>query len=76
MGPAATEIYDAGVSKEMSKHVETQVQLHAETVHGLKVLWRVAGAGGPKGLPPYKVGVRFIPHMADGSLPHGFYHTF
>ena len=61
----------------MGKHVETQVQLHAETVLGLnEKLWRVPGVGGPKGIGPYKVGVRFVPHMADGNLPHGFFHTF
>ena len=59
----------------LSKHVETQLQLHVEQLPGIQQLWRVAGAGGPKGNPPYCVGVRFIPHEADGSLPNGFYHT-
>lgn len=50
---------------------------HVSALAGLelKPLWRVAGAGGPKGLPPYKVGIRFIPHLPDGTLPHGFVHT-
>ena len=60
----------------MSKHVEKQVQLAFEQKPGVKVLWRVAGAGGPKGRPAYKVGIRIIPHLPNGSLPHGFYHTF
>jgi hypothetical protein len=75
LGPPAAEIFDAGQSKEMSKHVEHQVQLHVEKMPGIQQLWRVAGAGGPKGLPPYCVGIRCIPHEEDGSLPHGFYHT-
>ena len=75
LGPPAATVFDAGHSKEMSKHVERELQLYVEQVHGIQQLWRVAGAGGPKGLPPYCVGVRFIPHEADGSLPHGFYHT-
>ena len=76
LGPPAATVFDAGLSKEMSKHVEHQLQLHVEQLPGIKPLWRVPGAGGPKGIPPYCVGVRFIPHEEDGSLPHDFYHTF
>jgi hypothetical protein len=75
LGPPGEQIYDAGHSKETSKHVELHVQRHAKQQRGLQQLWRVDGQGGPKGLPPYCVGVRFIPHDEDGSLPHGFYHT-
>ena len=76
LGPPGEEIFNTGFSKEMSKTVEKAVQLHAETLPNLKVLWRVAGAGAPKGLPPYKVGVRFVPHQANGDLPNGYFHTF
>ena len=76
LGPPGEEIFNAGFSKEMSKTVEKALQLHAQTLPNLKVLWRVPGAGAPKGLPPYKVGVRFVPHQANGDLPNGFFHTF
>ena len=62
----------------MSKHVEKQLQLHVEQLPGIQQLWRVAGAGGPKGLPPYTLLRRRSLHPArgaDGSLPNGFYHT-
>ena len=75
LGPPAAIMYDAGRSKELSKHVEKQLQLHAQQQPGLQPLWRVVGAGGPKGLPSYCVGVRFFPHLEDGSLPNGFFHT-
>ena len=60
LGPVAIEIYDAGWSKEMSKHVEKEVQLYFQENYNIKVLWRVPGAGGPKGYAPYKVGIRFM----------------
>mmetsp|Transcript_36612 Transcript_36612/g.114586 ORF Transcript_36612/g.114586 Transcript_36612/m.114586 type:complete len:122 (-) Transcript_36612:1-366(-) len=42
---------------------------------GLQQLWRVTGAGAPKGLPDFCVGARFFPHDEDGRLPEPFYHT-
>ena len=75
LGPPAETIYDAGRSKLMSKHVEKQLQLYAMKQQALQPLWRIAGQGEPKGLPPYHVGVRFFPHLEDGNLPHGFFHT-
>ena len=60
LGPPAETVFDVGTSKKLSKCVETQLQLHAQKQPGLQRLWRVVGAGMPKGAPPYCVGVRFF----------------
>jgi hypothetical protein len=75
LGPPAVQLANAGLSKEMSKYVETGVQSAVEQMPGLQQLWRVTGAGGPKGLPDYCVGARFIVHDENGRLPAPFYHT-
>ena len=74
IGPQAQEIFNAEGSKVMSKHVELQVQLYVAELPNAKVLWRIPGAGGPKGLRPYKVEVRLFPHNADGTVPNGYIH--
>ena len=72
------ELYNAGNSKVLSKHVETAVQQHVDAMGdgGVKKLWRRTGAGGPKGTGPYKVGVRFFPTDRDGKLIDPFVFTF
>jgi hypothetical protein len=73
LGPAATEIYNATHSKTMSMHVELHVQLYVMAQYpNLKWLWRVPGAGGPKGIPDYKIGVRFVLLLPGGELPQGY----
>jgi len=70
VGQVSLELYNAGNSKELSKHVETAVQRHVDALgdNRVKKLWRVTGAGYPKGTGPYKVGVRFFPRDVDGAL--------
>ena len=36
-----------------------------------EVAWKVAGQGGPKGSPPYKVGYRIFEMNHDGTFPRG-----
>ena len=73
IGPDAVDIYDATTSKTIANHVEWQVQLHVRDVlpDNVKLLQVRPGAGGCKGKPPYKVGVRFIVHNKYGNLPLG-----
>eukprot|EP00966_Prymnesium_polylepis_P294783 6807341-Prymnesium_polylepis.1 len=59
----------------MGSHIEFHVQLAVEAMPGLQQLWRVKGAGAPKGLPDYCVGARFFVHGEDGRLPEPFYLT-
>ena len=62
--------------KEVEKRVQLLVEEYGEE-HGLEPLWRVAGAGGPKGSPPYKVGARLFPRIEpDGNLPGNVVKTF
>ena len=73
IGPDAVDIYDATTSKIIANHVEWQVQLHVRDVlpDNGKLLQVKPGSGGCQGLPPYKVGARFIVHKQDGNLPLG-----
>ena len=54
------------------------LQKHVDSLQDDKVkkLWRRTGAGGPKGIGPYKVGVRFFPTDRDGKLIDPFVFTF
>jgi hypothetical protein len=63
----------ATTSKIIANHVEWQVQLHVRDVlpDNGKLLQVKPGSGGCQGLPPYKVGARFIVHKQDGNLPLG-----
>ena len=63
-------------AKQVEKRVQLLVEKHGEE-HGLEKLWRVAGAGGPKGSPPYKVGFRLFPRIEpSGNLPGNVVKTF
>jgi hypothetical protein len=73
IGPDAVDIYNAKTSKIIANYVEWQVQLHIGGVlPGNVMLMQVRpGSGGCQGLPPYKVGARFIVHDKHGNLPMG-----
>ena len=73
IGPDAVDIYNANTSKIIANYVEWQVQLHIGGVlPGNVMLMQVRpGSGGCQGLPPYKVGARFIVHDKHGNLPLG-----
>jgi hypothetical protein len=73
IGPDVVDIYDATTSKVIANHVEWKVQLHVRDVlpDNVKLLQVRPGTGGCQGLPPYKVGARFIVHDKHGNLPLG-----
>ena len=61
----------------LSKEVETAAQLHftplCDASQGMMPrLWKVNGAGGPKGIGPYHVCIRVMPL----PLPHGWRRSF
>jgi hypothetical protein len=73
IGPDAVDIYDATTSKIIANHVEWQVQLYVRDFlpDNVMLLQVKPGSGGCQGLPPYKVGLRFIMHDKYGNLPLG-----
>ena len=58
----------------MEKRVQLLIEERGKE-YGLEPLWRKAGAGGPKGSPPYKVGARLFSRNDDGTLS-GMVKTF
>ena len=74
LGPPAVTFYDAHDSKHACKEVEKKTQLLVEAGArdlNIEVAWKVAGQGGPKGSPPYKVGYRIFKMNHDGTFPQG-----
>ena len=74
LGPPAVTFYDAHDSKHACKEVEKKTQLLVEAGArdlNIEVAWKVAGQGGPKGSPPYKVGYRIFEMNHDGTFPRG-----
>ena len=71
VGTEAIELHCCGASTALSMWVESAVQRHVDELvthdHTLKKLWRVTGAGAPKGTGPYKVGVRFFATDGEGA---------
>ena len=64
-------------SKVLSKEVEKAAHLHfaplCDASQGMMPrLWKVNGAGGPKGIGPYHVCIRVVPL----PLPHGWRRSF
>ena len=76
-GPGGESVFDCGSSKALSKEVEKAAHLHfaplCDASQGMMPrLWKVNGAGGPKGIGPYHVCIRVMPL----PLPHGWRRSF
>ena len=74
LGPEAVTFYDAQYSKFACKAVEKKTQLLVEEGArdlNIEIAWKVAGQGGAKGAPPYKVGYRLFEMNLDGTFPRG-----
>ena len=72
IGDPGVELFNAGHDARASSEVERRTQLLVEEymlTHPLiEKAWTVAGAGYPKGLPPFKVGFRLFPINHDGTF--------
>ena len=75
-GPGGEAVYECGPSKVLSSVVEKAAQVHFTPICDasgpmMPRLWRVPGAGGPKGTGPYKVCIRIMPL----PLPFGWHRS-
>ena len=75
-GASGVEVSDCGHSKIKSKGVETGLHGHYRKIARqsggkLKILWKVDGAGSPRGIGPYVVCARIVPL----PLPAGMHIT-
>ena len=72
LGAPGVELFNARHDARASSEVERRTQLLVEEyilTHTLiEKAWTVAGAGYPKGLPPFKVGFRLFPINHDGTF--------
>ena len=72
LGDPGVELFNGGHDARASSQVERRTQLLVEEymlTHPLiEKAWTVAGAGYPKGLPPFKVGFRLFPINHDGTF--------
>ena len=72
LGAPGVELFNGGHDARASSEVERRTQLLVENymlTHPLiEKAWTVAGAGYPKGLPPFKVGFRLFPVNHDGTF--------
>ena len=70
-GADGVSVCDCGDSKCLSKEVECGLHKHyrACAPSGVQILWKVDGAGAPKGIGPYDVCLRIVPlPLPDGMV--------